>query len=327
MRVSTSLIFNSGTSGIQNRQYDLYKTMNQLATGRRIQTPEDDPIGAAQSLEVTQSKEVNKQFLDNQATATTKLNFVDATLGNVDEELLSIYEKAIQGGNVTYSPAQRGMVAAELKQRMSSLVGLANAQDGTGLYIFSGFKSNTAPFQVNNGSAPPPYTGGTQPYALGNATAVAYIGDSGNETLQVSASRVMATGENGVDVFMQVKDAQGNVTGRSMFDSLQNLIDQLDPSSGVPFNTASYNQAVADISSTISHVSTVRASVGARLQSLESMSLAASDADFQYASRLSDLQDLDYTDAISKLSRYQMQLEAAQQSFKTTSQLSLFNIL
>ena len=137
----------------------------------------------------------------------------------------------------------------------------------------------------------------------------------------------MATGENGADVFMQVKNAQGNVTGRSMFDSLQNLIDQLDPSSGVPFNTASYNQAVADISSTISHVSTVRASVGARLQSLESMSSAASDADLQYASRLSDLQDLDYTEAISKLSNYQMQLEAAQLSFKTTSQLSLFNIL
>jgi flagellar hook-associated protein 3 FlgL len=53
----------------------------------------------------------------------------------------------------------------------------------------------------------------------------------------------------------------------------------------------------------------------------------AKDADTQFSARLSDLQDLDYTEASSKLANYKMQLEAAQLSFKTISQLSLFNIL
>lgn len=320
MRVSTSQIFNSGTVGIQNRQFDLFKVQQQMSTGRRILSPEDDPIGASQVLQVSQSKGVNQQFLDNLGNATSKLNLLDSTLSGVEDELQVIFERAVQGGNASYSATQRGMLASELKQRMQSLIGLANTQDGTGLYLFAGFKSSTQPFQVDPGATPP--------YALGaGTTRVSYAGDGGQEQLQVSASRVMATAENGIDVFMQVRDAQGNITGRSMFDSLQNMIDILDPTSGVPFTDIAYGEALDDASAAIAHLSTVRASVGARLQSLESMTTSAEDSGFLYETRLSQLQDLDYVDAASQLNRLQLQLEAAQLSFKQTSQLSLFSIL
>ena len=322
MRVSTSQIFNTGTSGIQSRQYDLFKTMNQLTTGRRILTPEDDPIGASQALQVTQSQDVNKQFMGNQGTAMAKLNFLDATLGGVTDNLQSIHEKAVEASNTTLGAAERNMIATDLKQRLESLVALANTKDGTGLYIFSGYKSNNAPFQL---------TGATAPHSLQANTAVAYNGDGGNEMLQVSASQVMATSENGMDVFMQVRDklgnpiqnAQGNAA--SMFDGIQNMIDLLDGT--VPFNSADYKSALGNVTDSIAQLSTVRASVGARMQSLDSMTSMAKDADTQFSARLSDLQDLDYTEASSKLANYKMQLEAAQLSFKTISQLSLFNIL
>ncbi|HEX6733254.1 MAG TPA: flagellar hook-associated protein FlgL [Azonexus sp.] len=318
MRVSTSQIFNSGTVGIQNRQFELFRTQQQLSTGRRILSPEDDPIGASQALQVSQSKGVNEQFLDNIGDANSKLNLLDSTLAGVEDELQVVYERAVQAGNASYSPAQRGMIAEELKQRLNSLINLANTQDATGLYVFAGFKSSTEPFQVNPAA--------TSPYSLGN-TRVTYSGDGGNEVLQVSTSRVISTSENGIDVFMQVRDEQGNSTGRSMFDSLQNMIDILDPASGVPYTAAAYGQALDDAGAAIAHLSTVRASVGARMQSLDSMAATAEDSDYLYETRLSQLQDLDYTDAISQLSRLQLQLEASQLSFKQTSQLSLFNIL
>jgi flagellar hook-associated protein 3 FlgL len=324
MRISTSQIFNSGTAGIQNRQFDLFKVQQQMSTGRRFLSPEDDPIAASQALQVNQSKEVNKQFIDNIGYATSKLNLLESTLSRVGDVMLTVYERAAQAGNPTYSAAQRGMIAEELKQRLDNLIDMANTQDGTGLYLFAGFQSTTMPFQVNGALNP----GSTPPYALGaDTTYVSYSGDGGQETLQVSASAVVATAENGIDVFMRVRDAQGNVTGRSMFDSLKNMIDLLDPASGVPFSTAAYDQAFGEISAAISHVSTERASVGARLNSLESMAITAEDTGFLYESRLSELQDLDYAEAISRLSQYQLQLEAAQLSFKQTSQLSLFSIL
>ena len=63
------------------------------------------------------------------------------------------------------------------------------------------------------------------------------------------------------------------------------------------------------------------------MQALDSMTTTDKDLALRYDSRLSELQDLDYADAITKLSRDQMQLQAAQLSFKQTTQLSLFNIL
>ena len=319
MRVSTAQIFNNGTTGIQNLQADLYKLQNQISTGRKVLTPADDPIAASQALEVSQAKEVNKQFLDNQAKASSKLALLDSTLGSVGNELQDIYEKAVAAGNGSYDSSQRGMIASELKQRMQNLLSLANTRDGTGLYIFSGFQSATQPFQVN--------VGGTPPYALGAGSYVSYSGDSGSEVLQVSASQTMATSENGQNVFMQVKDGQGNVTGRSIFDGLQNLVNMLDPTSGVPFTAAGYAQSLGDLSNDIGHISTVRASVGARMNGLDSLTSSGQDAGLIYESKLSDLQDLDYAAAITRLSRSQMQLQAAQLSFKQTSQLSLFSIL
>ena len=320
MRVSTSMIFNSGTAGMQNRQSDLYKVQNQLNTGRRILSPEDDPIGASEVLQVLQSKNVNKQFLDNQADAQSKLGYLESTLGGIGNELQNIHERVIQAGNATYDSAQRNMIAEELKRRMENLVGLANTQDGAGNYIFSGYQTNTKPFE---------YTGNTAPFNLltGNAsTYIKYVGDSGRQTFQVSASKDMAVSESGSDVFfLKTKDSLGVTQPASVFDSIQNMIGILDGTEA--YDSTKYAEALEGISASMDHVSTVRASVGARMQSLESLSTNGEDAGILYDTRLSELQDLDYAEAISRFANYKMQLEATQLSFKQTSQLSLFNIL
>ena len=316
MRVSTSMIFNSGTIGMQNRQSDLYKVQNQLSTGRKILSPEDDPIGASEALQVTQSKGVNKQFLDNQANAQSQLTYLESTLGSVGDALVRIGELAKQGESA--GPTQRVMISAELKGIQSNLVGLANTQDGTGQYIFAGYKSATKPFTPVTQTTPP------ATYSLGN-TYVTYSGDAGKPTLSVTSSKDMEVAENGLDVFMQVKDASGNVTGRSLFDSVQNLINNMD--GALTYSAAAQAQGLADVSSALTHTLTVRASVGARQNSLEGLTSAGEDVSFLYDSRLSELQDLDYTEAVSRFTNYKTQLEAAQLTFRQISQLSLFNIL
>ena len=323
MRVSTSMIFNNGTLGIQNRQSDLFKVQNQLSNGRRILTPEDDPIGASEALQVTQSKGVNKQFLDNQANAQSQLTYLEGTLGSVSDQFLRIGELAAEAANPTLNASQRGMIAAELKERRDSLIGLANTQDGTGLYIFGGFKSSIKPFGPAVAQASPPVLPPT--YGLAGTTYVPYNGDAGRQALQVTSSNDIATSENGLDVFMQVKDSSGNAIGRSVFDSLQNLINNIDGSS--PYSAATQAQAQSEIRAGLNHVSTIRASVGARQNSLDSLTSTGQDVALQYDTRLSDLQDLDWTEAISRFTNYKTQLEAAQLSFKQVSQMSLFNIL
>ena len=60
---------------------------------------------------------------------------------------------------------------------------------------------------------------------------------------------------------------------------------------------------------------------------LDAVVSIGSDLDLQYQTTLSDLQDLDYNEAISRLTQQRTFLEAAQQSFLKTTGLSLFNYL
>ena len=84
---------------------------------------------------------------------------------------------------------------------------------------------------------------------------------------------------------------------------------------------------LAEIDKGLNNVLTVRASLGTRLQELDSLDTAGNDRDVQYSAMLSQLQDLDYTKALTQLSQQQTTLEAAQQSFVKTANLSLFSYL
>lgn len=314
MRVSSSQMYNSGIGGIQKLQSDLYTLQNQVDTGRRIVTPKDDPVASAQALVVTQSASVNALYIKNQDTASTKLDALDSTLGGVNEELQNIYDKALAAGNGSYSDSERSAVATELQARLGSLISLANSQDGAGRYVFSGFQSTTVPFAVSSN---------TSPYSLTN-THVTYSGDDGVQTLQVGAASTVATSTPGSEVFMRIRDANGNVTGRSVFDAVQNMVDFLK-TPGASASSATYKTALSDINAAMSSISRVRASVGATGSSLETMGNTAADRKLQYKAQLSSLEDLDYAKAISDVSQMKLQLEASQATFAATSKLSLFD--
>ena len=305
MRISTMQIYNGGTAGIQKLQSDLYSAQNQVSTGRRIVTPKDDPIGAAQALMVTQAGAVNELYLKNQGTADSKLSALDSTLQGVNDELANIYEKSIAAGNGAYSDSDRKAIAAELTERLDSLVSLANTQDGNGRYVFAGFQSTTKPF---------------------SGSPITYAGDDGQQKLQVTASQFVTTNLSGNDVFVNVVDSNGVSTGQSMFQSVQDMITFLNTPGGSAGSPA-YTDALKNISASIDNVLRNQATVGARQSSLESMSNTAEDRKVQYAQQLSAIEDLDYAKAITEISQKKLQLEATQATFAKTAQLSLFSYI
>jgi flagellar hook-associated protein 3 FlgL len=118
---------------------------------------------------------------------------------------------------------------------------------------------------------------------------------------------------------------------QSVFATLTNLLTTLRAQPAGPTGTAQLANALSsandNIKSALDNVLTVRASVGARLKELDYLDSNGDGADIQYATSLSKLQDLDMAKAISDFSAQQVTLQAAQQSFKAVSGLSLFNYL
>src|SRR5690606_1385402 len=134
MRVSTSGMFDSGTATILQMQEALIKTQQQLSTGRRILTPADDPIAAAQAINLSQAASINTQYSTNRGHAITSLGLVETALDNVSTNLQDIRQIAVQAGNTFLTDSDRKILAVELRSRFEALLGQANTTDGTGNY-------------------------------------------------------------------------------------------------------------------------------------------------------------------------------------------------
>ncbi|UJP08469.1 MAG: flagellar hook-associated protein FlgL, partial [Nitrosomonas sp.] len=120
-------------------------------------------------------------------------------------------------------------------------------------------------------------------------------------------------------------------SNQSIFKTVGDLITALEtPSSGQPGGTQLANNlksTLQNINNSLEHVLSKQASIGARLQEIDTLESVGSDQNIQFEQMLSQLQDVDFAQATSDLQRQQLYLQAAQQSYIKISGLSLFNYI
>ena len=83
MRISTAGMHNAALRGILERNTTLVKTQNQIASGKRIQTPADDPAGATRALELDRAIAESQQFGRNADVAKSRLTLQEQTLADM----------------------------------------------------------------------------------------------------------------------------------------------------------------------------------------------------------------------------------------------------
>lgn len=193
MRISTSSIYDSNVALLNQQQSKLFQTQQQVATGRRMITPADDPAAAARALEVGQSDAMNTQYATNRTSAINTLALVDGALQNVGNIYQSMRSVVTAAGNTVLSNAERQAMASDLSGQLQELLGQANSTDGAGTYLFSGFQGASIPF-------------------VNTATGVQYFGDDGQRLVQVSASRQLASTDPGSDIFMRIKNGNDTIS-------------------------------------------------------------------------------------------------------------------
>lgn len=304
MRISTNTIFQSGINKISELQGDQSRRQQQISTGKRILSPSDDPVASSRALEIKQALATNAQLASNRVIAQNQLSLVDNVLGSVSDLVLSVQSTLVSAGNGSFSNSERAYMASEIRGALDQLIGLANTKDGAGHYLFSGFEN-------------------TMPSFVKSATGATYQGDEHQQYLQVSNGRKMAISDTGGNIF------QGN--GVDVFKTLNDLANVLD----TPVNTAADRVALTaglatadtNMYQTLDNILNSRAIAGTKLKELDSIEVAGQDAILQLSKTLSGLEDLDYAQAISDLTKQQTILSAAQQSFVKTTSLSLFNYI
>ncbi len=192
MRISTSLFQQRGLNGILDQQAGLVDIQSKIASGRRISSPSDDPSGSVQIIRLSQAKSVTEQYIRNSDSALNRLQLEENTVKGVEDTLVRVRELAIQSANSILSNQDRKAIAAELRQQLQGLLGLANTQDASQEYLFAGNQVSTRPF--------------TQ-LAASN---IVYNGDQGQRAIQISSGQQINDSDTGLAVFMDIVNGNGS---------------------------------------------------------------------------------------------------------------------
>src|ERR1035437_7040756 len=99
MRISSGSVFDTNVSMLNQQQSTLLHTNQQVASGRRMLTPGDDPAASANVLQVVQADSSNTQFTTNRNAAKSSIGLSEAVLQSVSSVLVDAKEMAVQAGD------------------------------------------------------------------------------------------------------------------------------------------------------------------------------------------------------------------------------------
>ncbi len=191
MRITSNQIFFRSLNGVLNLQEDVQKYQLQVATGKRIQQAADDPVGAAQSLDLGNRLGALKQFDRNANLASLRLSEQESAIEGTQNTLQRVRELILQTKNRSLSVADRRFVAAEVGERLNEVFNLANKRNSSNEYIFAGTAADAIPFTTNA------------------AGTVLYTGNQNVRELEIAEGRTIGEGLSGADVFMAIRNGNG----------------------------------------------------------------------------------------------------------------------
>jgi flagellar hook-associated protein 3 FlgL len=191
MRISSSTLFENGVQNMLSRQKEAADTQGRISTGRRVLSPSDDPVAASQMLDVAEAKSLNGQYADSAAAVKARLGLQESALSAITRLIQDVKTLVVQAGDGALSTTDLQSIAANVDGRYQELLGLANSTDGSGEYLFAGYRTSSVPFAE---MAP---------------GVVAYLGDEGKREVAVSTSRKIAVNDPGSDILLRIKNGNG----------------------------------------------------------------------------------------------------------------------
>lgn len=306
MKISTTLYFDRATQQLANVQGELAKTQEQLSTGKQIVKPSDAPDKA--SLVTRLESELGRQtsYQETLKSVQTRLQSEETALKNTTDVLVRIKELSIQAASDTLGTADRQSIALEISSLREQILSLANTQDTNGNYLFGGSRVGQPAFG---------------PDSKGQ---VIYQGDQSRMKAAVGDNRRMNMNMPGSDAFVRVirDDGKGSKVGIGFFQALDDLAKAVKSS-----DHTSIQRGIAEIDTLQQGASDAIAQIGTDLNVVDMQNNVLDEVTLRLKTTKSDAEDLDYTQAITKMNKDQLALEAAQSSFAKISQLSLFKYM
>jgi flagellar hook-associated protein 3 FlgL len=407
MRISTGQLYDRTIQSVLDNQADLSDVQQQLASGKKLLRPSDDPVGTAQVIRLTEEIELINQYKKNSNLLVNNLEQEETVLSSVNEAINRSRVLMIQSGNGVVDTDDRKTIAIEISQIRDQIFDLMNSRNPAGEYIFAGFQSASPAFGFNPSAAGDKYS---------------FEGDTGENKIKVSDTISLEVNNSGFDVFEDVlsrlkssitgtvgaTNVSLKVQGQTAFDKFHEanydaitpannefqinilsatqaqvtnvgtgaVLDTVDFSSGsttlykglefnitgIPGDTVNFQleppqkkniaetlnnfvnalnnenisnvdfdesrtDALAGLDNSLVNIANSISKIGGRRNTADSVFASNLNLEISNKAARSNIDEVDYAEAVSELSRQETALQAAQATFSRVTGTSLFDFI
>jgi flagellin len=125
-------------SALKQSERASHTAMEQLSTGKRINSSKDDAAGLAIAARMTQNIKGMNQSIRNAGDAISMIQTAEGATSEITTMLQRMSELAVQASNSTYSSDQRGYLNEEFQQLKSEIVRISEVHEWNGFPILNG---------------------------------------------------------------------------------------------------------------------------------------------------------------------------------------------
>jgi len=269
------MLINNMLSNLNTNLDRMSRYQTQLATGKKITLPSDDPIVASRSLKLRTDVAEIKQYQRNVEDAVSWMEITETTLAQMGDVIQRVRELTVQGANGTTTTEDLEKAMKEVEQLKIQMTHMANTTYA-GRYIFSGFKTD-------------------KPLMDENGVFQIDIANSEMINFEIGMGDDIHVNVTGSDLFNhEINAVAGDKS--SIIQTFDNIIAAL---------TAGDHEAVGDnlaqIDADFNNILRVRSGVGARMNRLELTLNRLGDDTVNFTKLMSKNEDVDMAEAIMNL--------------------------
>lgn len=271
----------------------------EIATGRRINKPSDNPSESARLMRHDLRLQRVSQFARNNDNAKLWVGTADQALQTGANYLERARTLAVQAGNDTTLGAQEGRaIAADVRSIAQGMMAMANTKI-SGRAIFAGTADSDGAY---------------------DATTLAYVGDAGQVTRALDTDETVVVGYHGPDIFGDANP--GDPMNGNVFEMLGALADAIENGDNTQIRAG-----IEAVDAAMARVGTVQGRVGAASQQLDAAETRQNAEKLNTEEHISKIRDVDIADAVIRLRSAEVSYEATMSATSRALSRSLLDFI
>lgn len=282
VRVTQGMLSSQVLSDIEGNYQRLSQLQNESATGKKINSPSDDPIGVQFVMQDNNQLAYDTQYQQNATNAQSQLSYTSSAMTEAQNVLSRARDLAVKGASSTETKSDMQATAAEVGQLYNQMVTIGNSQYN-GQYIFNGQNTAQPPYPTQAENLTPDKMKGTLDPA-------AVTTQNGQNLFSVGSGVTIPVGVSGNDFFGSAS-SQTNAFG--LLGQLYTALNAGDSSK--------VGGLISQFDSSLNQMNQSQANVGALTDRAQLMQNRMSDLSQNVTKQLSNTQDADMAAVLTQL--------------------------